>query len=265
MTMDEVYSNLINNFYSKTNIDIQKGTVIDNFMLAISDMIQSAYDEIENNKTPYKYTDIKGENLDSIALFFGMSRKANESDKNFLYRITKWNTSNKASNLDAIETALMNLTYSSNVTYMPYAYGCGTAAAYIIPRQLTDEYKELAIAEVKSVLQKVTSPSTYINYVIPEILPVKIIIIYKSSYEEINSIVNEVNEKIIEYINAIPTGEYLEVGYINKLGINNNYINYFNVVSLTIDGEEIGSVSALQKVESKFLIDESNIVWQEGN
>ena len=204
-------------------------------MLSIADMIQEAYNEIENNKTPYKYTSISGENLDSIALFFGLSRKENESDKNFLYRITKWNTSNKASNLDAIETALINMTYCSHVTYIPYAYGCGTAAAYIIPKELTDEYKDLAIKETKNILSEVTSPSTYINYIIPEILPVKITILYKTSYVEINSIKNEINEQIINYINSIPTGDYLEIGYLNKLGINNNYINYFNVISVMIE------------------------------
>ena len=261
--IEDNYEKLNSKFYEKTGIDIQKGTVIDSFMLSIADMIQEAYDEIENNKTPYKYTSISGENLDSIALFFGLSRKENESDKNFLYRITKWNTSNKASNLDAIETALINMTYCSHVTYIPYAYGCGTAAAYIIPKELTDEYKDLAIKETKNILSEVTSPSTYINYIIPEILPVKITILYKTSYAEINSIKNEINEQIINYINSIPTGDYLEIGYLNKLGINNNYINYFNVISVMINNVEIGNVSVLQKVESKFLIDKNNIIWQE--
>ena len=58
--IEDNYEKLNSKFYEKTGIDIQKGTVIDSFMLSIADMIQEVYDEIENNKTPYKYTSING-------------------------------------------------------------------------------------------------------------------------------------------------------------------------------------------------------------
>ena len=261
--MENIYNKINNLFYSKTNIDIQKGTVIDSFLLAISDMIENAYTEIENNKTPYLYSKLSGSNLDDMAMLCGLTRQADESDKNFLYRLVKWNTSNKASNLDAIETKLINMDYCSHVTYIPFAYGCGTAAAYIIPKEMTDECKKLAINETKNKLSLVTSPSTYIEYIIPEILPVKLTIAYKINGNDNSSIKDDISTKIIEYINQIPVGSYLEIGEINKIGISNIYMNYFNIIGININGEEKGDLSILQKVESKFLIEYGNIYWIE--
>ena len=122
------------NFRKKTNVEVARGTAIDYFMLSATEMISEAHKEIENNKTPHLYSSLKGQQLDDLALLFGLARRTDESDKNFLYRITKANTSNKTSNYTAIETALMNMQYASHVTYNPHAFGCGTAAAYIIPK-----------------------------------------------------------------------------------------------------------------------------------
>lgn len=263
--MEDIYTKINNLFYEKTKIDIQRGTVVDSFLLAVSDMIEKAYEEIDNNRTPYIYSKLAGNNLDDMALLCGLTRKPNESDKNFLYRLVKWNTSNKASNKDAIETQLMNMDYCSNVTYIPHAYGCGTAAAYIIPKEMTEECKKLAINETKEKLSLVTSPSTYINYIIPEILDIKLTIAYKINGNDNSIIKNDINEKILNYINKIPVGSYLEVGELNKIGTSNVYINYFNIIGLNIAGEEKNEISILQKVESKFLIETNNIYWIEVN
>lgn len=263
-TLQEIYDSIKDKIVKKSSIDIEKGTVIDSFLLATSEMILTAENEIEDNKNPYMYSKLSGQNLDDMAILLGLTRRGDESDKNFLYRILKWNTSNKASNYDSIETALMNMEYCSHVTYVPLAYGCGTAAAYIIPKNMDDEYKKYAIDETKSRLYPVVSPSSYIDYIIPEILSVKLNILYKADNIDLTVIKNEVNEKIINYINNIAPGEYLEIGNINKLGINENNINYFNVSNIFINSEEIGEVSILQKIETKLLVNSSaNINWVE--
>ena len=45
-----------------------------------------------------------------------------------------------------------------------------------------------------------------------------------------------------QYFKQIPenskTYNNIEIGYLNKLGINNNYINYFNVISVMINNVE---------------------------
>lgn len=253
-TLQEIYNSIRDIFYNKTSIDVQKGSVIDSIILSTSSMIEEAYNEIENNKTPHIYTNLKGSNLDDLAILVGLTRRPDESDKNFLYRIMKWNISNKASNLDAIETALMDMEYCSHVTYVPKAYGCGTAAAYIIPKNMEEQYNNLAIEETKNRLQKITSPSSYINYIIPEILDVKINILYKTSYNDISATKKQINDNIINYINGIAPGSYLEVGQINKFGMINQDIDYFNVSNIFINNLEIGEVSVLQKIETKLLI-----------
>lgn len=264
--IDEIYNNIKDRISTALNIEIKRGTVLDLFILATSDMINEAKNEIDSSKDPHIFSNLKGNNIDDMGILFGLTRKENESDKNYLYRIIKWNTANKSSNYDAIETALMNTVYSSHITYVPKVYGCGTAAAYIIPKTLTEEYKRYAIEEAKEILDNVSSPSTYIEYIIPTVLSVKIIILYKSTSSDTNSIKRTINENIITYINNIAPGEYLKIGEINKIGIGHQNIEYFNVNNLFINSEEHGEVEILQKVETKFIIEsDANIVWKEVN
>lgn len=264
--IEQIYDKIKNKISEKLNVEIKKGTIIDLFILCVSDMLNQAKVEIEKSKNPHIFSNLKGQSLDDMGILFGITRKANESDKNYLYRIVKWNTSNKASNYDSIETALMNPIYSSHITYVPKAFGCGTAAAYVIPKIIDDENKISALNEAKELLENVSSPSTYIEYIIPTILSIKIVILYKTSSDDINAIKKNINENIVNYINNIAPGEYLKIGNINKIGITDSYLEYFTVNNLFINNEEYGSVEILQKVESKFLIEsESNIIWKEVN
>lgn len=263
-TLQEIYNSIRDKIIKKSNIDIEKGTVIDSFLLATSEMILAVENEIEENKNPHMYSQLSGENLDDMGILLGLTRRGNESDKNFLYRILKWNTSNKASNYDSIKTALMDMEYCSHVTYVPLAYGCGTAAAYIIPKNMTEEYKKYAIEETKTRLYPVVSPSSYIDYIIPEILSVKLNVLYKADNIDLTIVKNEVDEEIIKYINNIGPGDYLEIGVLNKIGVNKANISYFNISNIFVNSEEIGDVSILQKVETKLLIDSStSINWIE--
>lgn len=262
-SMQEIYQELRDKFLDKTGIDVERGSVIDYYILSTSDMLSKAHKEIEDNKTPHIYTSLKGEQLDDMAILCGLTRRVDESDRNFLYRILNWNTSNKASNATAIETALMDMDFCSNVTYVPHAFGCGTAAAYIIPKNISDEGNNLAIEETKERLKEVTSPSSYIEYIIPKIVPIKIRAIIKAEASDINTIKKNIAEKIIKYINGIAPGDNLEIGTINRIGIDEANVTYFNIGNIFVDGKETGSVSILQKVESKFIISEKDIVWLE--
>lgn len=262
-TLEQIYEGIRGRFYKKTNIDVKQGTTIDYFVLASSEMIESAHQEIEDNKTPHIYTNLSGDKIDNMGILCGVTRRADESDKNFLYRVLKWNVSNKASNETAIDTALMDMKYCSNVTYVPHAFGCGTSAAYIIPKNMDSEGRKIAIEETKAMLKDVVSPSTYVEYIIPDVTPIAMTIAYKSSASDLAAIKKNIGTKIVEYVNGIAPGSYLEVGEINKMGIKESNVDYFNVAHFIVDGKETGSVSILQKVESKFLMSVSNIKWLE--
>jgi hypothetical protein len=261
--MQEIYQNIRNKFFKDTSIDVERGSTIDYYILATSNMISDAHKEIENNKTPHIYSSLKGEQLDDAAVLVGLTRRPDESDKNFLYRILNWNVSNKASNLTAIETALMDMQFCSHVTYVPHTFGCGTSAAYIIPKNMNEEGKELAIEETKARLKDVVSPSSYIEYIIPKISSVKMKILINAKAADVITIKKNIEDKIIKYVNGIAPGEYLEVGEINRLGTNEANVKYFNVGSLFINNKETGAISILQKVDSKFVMSEADIIWLE--
>jgi hypothetical protein len=66
-------------------------------------------------------------------------------------------------------------------------------------------------------------------------------------------------KKMKDYINNIAPGNKLEIGHLNKIGINEPNVNYFSVSQMYIDNEEYQDIFAIQKLEDKFLFDE--IIW----
>lgn len=261
--LQDIYISIKDRFFKNTGIDVERGTAIDYFILASSEMLESAHKEIEENKTPHIYSNLKGSKIDDAAILCGLARQADESDKSFLYRLMNWNVANKASNMTSIESALINLRFSSHVTYVPHTFGCGTATAYIIPKNMNEEGVTLAIAEVKSKLKDVTSPSTYIEYIIPEIIEVELVCLIKADATDKNELKKNISNKIVKYVNGIAPGDYLEVGEINKIGISEPNVEYFNVANLIINKKEVGNVSIIQKVESKLIASMENISWLE--
>lgn len=255
-SLEEIYKSIKETYFNRTKLEIAEGSVIDNFLNSVSDGIQEAYEEIENNKNPHLFTKLTGADIDSMGILVGCARRPDEDDQTYLYRMINWNTSNQASNSTAVETALTSMTYASNVTYVPFTQGVGTATAYIIPKNLDNS--DLAIAETKERLENVVSTGTYVDYVIPTLLPVRLVI-YISATRDLENIQSNIKTKIEEYINSIAPGDKLEIGALNKIGVNEANVDYFSVTQMYINNDEYQEIYAIQKLEEKFLFDE--IIW----
>lgn len=257
-TINDIYESIINRFKSKTKLDIAKGSVLDSYIISASAGIESVYEEIENAKNPHIFTKLEGSYLDKMGMLVGCARQPGEDDETYKYRMLAWNTSNQAANTTAIETALMNLTNASSATYVPHTQGVGTGTVYIIPKTLSDDNIDKAINEVKEKLANVFSPGSYIEYVVPKIIPVSIVA-YLSVYKDEETIKENITAKFAEYINNLAPGEALEVGQLNKIGISEQNVNYFLVSTVIMDNAEMQGISKIQKLQSKFVFD--NITW----
>lgn len=255
-TLDQIYKSIKETYYNRTKLEIAEGSVIDNFVNSVSDGIEEVYETIENNKNPHLFTKLQGSDIDSMGMLVGCARRPDEDDQTYLYRMVNWNTSNQASNSTAVETALTSMTYASNVTYVPLTQGVGTATAYIIPKKL--ENSDLAIAETKQRLEDVISIGTYVDYVVPTLLPVKLVV-YISASRDLDNVKANITNKIEEYINNIAPGDKLEIGAINKIGVNETNVDYFSLTQMYINNKEYQDISIIQKLEEKFLFDE--IIW----
>lgn len=258
-TLSEIYENIHKRFTDRSKLEITPGTTIDLYVLAASDAIKDAHQEIEDSKNPHIYTKLSGSDLDSTGLLVQCPRLPNEPDSTYKYRLMNWTGSNEASNIIAIENALINMTYASYVTYLPYTEGVGTATAYIIPKSYDNGVPDKAMAETKQRLSSVTSPSAYINYVIPDAAAVKVIAYVGSESGDLNLIKENIKSKVAEYVNGIAVGSYLSLGDINKIGVNEVNVNYFNTVQLFVNNEEITGLKVLQKIHSKLLLED--IIW----
>lgn len=220
---------------------------------------ENVYQEIEDNKNPHIWSSLAGKTLDDTGTFVNCPRKPNEDDANYRYRLMNWVLRNEASNTTAISDELLQMTYASNIDYRPFTKGSGTATCYVIPRTYNKETIANALKEAAERVSKVASPSLHVEYIIPKILGVRLQIYISASNGDIEAIKSNISGKILEYINAIPPQKYLKVGEINKIGVNESGVDYFNVLSLIIDNQTVDSLEVLQGIDTKMLFDE--IIW----
>ena len=257
-TADDAHKSIIKKFSEKVGDTIQTGSVIDTFSKAIAEECEEMYTIIENNKNPYLFTNTDGEDLDSLGYWVNLPRKDGETDNDYKYRIKDWMLTSESSNTTAITNCLLNPEYSSNIQYVPYTHGAGTATCYIIPKEYEEETITQALEEAHELIKNTVSPSVYIEYIIPSILGVKFECYMVTSGDR-DSIESNIAMKIQSYINSIAPDDYLKIGEVIKIGLNEPGVEYFNVVSYYVDNEEQKTVSKIQGLETKFLFD--SIVW----
>lgn len=257
-TKEEILESIRSRFYELTGQEFADGTVLDMFSSAVSSVMEEVYKEIDNNKNPHVWSSLSGEKLDDTGYWVGCPRDPNESDISYKYRLMKWVLKNEASNITAINTALLNPKEASNLDFVPKTNGCGTATVYVIPKHYTEDSIKASLKEAVSRMNKVVSPTLHVDYVIPTVRAVSFEVYLKTHGDEA-SIRQQIAENIRDYVNDIAPKEYLSVGEINKIGVNTDGVEYFSVLSLIVDDEQLNKIRLIQKIDSKFLFD--SITW----
>lgn len=258
-SFETIHGDIKKRFEDMTGKTVQEGSVIDFFTVATSESIQEAYEEIENSKNPHIYSNLRGQALDDTGFFVNLPRRPGEDDDQYLYRLMNWNISNEASNETAINDALLNLVYASNAEFIPLTNGGGTGTVFIIPKNYEEETIKNAIQEAEERISDVVSPSLYIEYIVPEVKPVKIHAYIQSENGDVNQIRYNIEQAIKDYVNSIPPRKYLMVGQLSRIGINEPEVDYFNILQIFIDNKETKEIQILQNIETKFILDE--IIW----
>lgn len=254
-----VYREMTTHFRVQSGIDIQEGTVMDLYTLSISDSLEKAYKEIENNRNPHIFSRLRGQELDDTGWFLNMPRRENEEDMTYLYRQMNWLQDKQRTNLTAINNALLNMEHASDALFIPRTNGSGTGTVYIIPINYTDAQKELAINEAKQRLYDVASPTAYIEYVVPRALNVVLHAYMDAGSADAALLQSAITEKIREYIHAIAPGDKLQVGAINRIGVNEPSVAYFNIMQTLIDGIVTPLIEIEQEVHTKLFL--GKIIW----
>lgn len=261
-SFEEIYASFKDKFYTRTKLDIARGTVIDMLMTCVSSIVSEVYQYIEANKKPYLFTKQSGDELDSTGFFLQCPRLDDETDENYFYRLSHWTTRSASCNTSAIEEAIKTLEYSSSANYVPYTQGIGTGTIYLIPVQYNDEVKTMALEEAKKVIDKVISASSVIDYKVPTPAMIKLVAYLDvKTNSDLNFVKRQIETQVMKYINNIAPGDRLMLGEINNMGLDTSNVEYFNVVQLYINDEEATSFEILQTIEHKFLFDQ--IVWWE--
>lgn len=257
--IEHIYKDIQRRFEDMTQKRIQEGTVIDFYTIAVAEAIKEAYEEIENSKNPHIFTKLSGQDLDDTGFFVNLPRKPGEDDESYKYRLMNWVLSAEASNYTAIHDALLNMEYASNAEFIPLTNGSGTASVYIIPKEYDDEIIENAIKEAEAIIKEKASPSLYVEYIVPTIRPVSIHAYVESKEGDIYQIRSNIEEMFKNYVNSIPPKQYLMVGRLNQIGINEPQVDYFDILQVFVDGKETKKIEILQDIETKFILDE--VIW----
>ena len=261
-TFEQLYAEIRDNFRNRTGIDIESRTIIDMIVKAVADSLRTVYQVIEDNKKPYLFTQQSGEELDDTGYFLNCPRLDEESDGNYLYRLSNWVQRNASCNTTAIEDKCKELLYSSAANYIPYTKGLGTATIYLIPLEYTDEAIQRAVFEAQEKVSTVIAPTSIVDFQVAKPSYIKLVayLDVKEGYDK-NSIKTLAITAIKTYINAIAPGDSLYLGEINKIGLNIEGVEYFNIVQLFNNGEELADFELLQTLTAKFLFEE--LIWWE--
>lgn len=232
------------------------------FFKAIADVLHQIYNVIEENKKPYLFTNQKGDELDKTGFFLQCPREEEESDENYMFRLSNWTQRNATCNQQAILDKCKELKYSSSQNYVPYTKGVGTATIYVIPLEYTDGAITRALVEAQEKLSHVVSPSSIIEFRVPDPKYVKVVAyldVKEGSDKE--NIKRQIQNQVKEYINTIAPGTSLYLGEINNIGLDTEGVEYFNVVQIFANEEEITDFEILQTITAKFLFDQI-VYWE---
>ena len=82
----------------------------------------------------------------------------------------------------------------------------------------------------------------------------------KDGYDKNNAKL-QIQLAVKQYINSIAPGDKLLLGEINKIGLNIEGVEYFNIVQLFNNDDELADFEILQTLTAKFLFEE--IIWWE--
>lgn len=257
-TAEEAYISLKNNFEEKIGDTTQTGSVIDIYNKTIADECADMYQYIEDSKNPYLFTNTFGKDLDSLGYWVNLPRAENEDDASYKFRLKDWLLTVECSNTTAITNSLLLPKYASNIQYVPFTHGSGTGTCYIIPKVYEEENISNALKEAEELLKDVVSPSLYIEYIVPTIRGVSFNCFISTTGEE-SLIKSNIEKKVKEYVNGIAPGEYLSIGEVIRMGINEPGVNYFNIISCSVDQENNTETEIMQELDTKFLFDE--IYW----
>ena len=261
-SFEQIYNEIKENFYKRTKVDIEPRSVIDMIIKALADALKVIYQTIEDNKKPYLFTKQSGEELDDTGYFLNCPRLDNETDGNYLYRLSNWVQRNAACNRTAIDDKCKELVYTKAANYVAYTHGVGTGTIYLIPLDYTDAMKQAALNEASYKVGAVIAPTSLVYFEIAEPSFIKLVtyLDIKNGYDK--AVVQQtIHAAVKTYINSIAPGDKLYVGDINKIGLNVEGVEYFSVVQLFNNDEELADFELLQTVKAKFLLEE--IIWWE--
>ena len=255
----EIHDSLKERLETNLKNTIKEGSMLDMFAYSIADESRAMYQEIEDNKNPYLFTNTWGEDLDSLGVGVNLPREIGEDDNTYKYRLKDWVLTAETSNTTAISNKLLNLEYASNVDYVPYTHGCGTGTCYVIPKVYEDDIIASALKEAAERIKEIVSPSLYVEYIVPTIRAVKLNCFITYGDVDEAQVRDTIAQKVREYINAIAPGDFLKIGDILRIGLNVTGTEYFNVMTVMIDEEVATETEIVQELETKFLFDE--ISW----
>lgn len=255
----EIHESLIGRLEENLKNEVKPGSMLDMFAYSYAQESEAMYQEIEDNKNPYLFTNTWGEDLDALGYWVNLTRQDGEDDNTYKYRLKDWVFSAEASNTKAISNSLLDLEYASNVDYVPYTHGCGTGTCYVIPTTYEDDVIAAALEEAAKRIKSIVSPSLYVEYIVPTIRAVRLNCFITFGDIDESQVRNTVATKIREYINAIAPGDMLKIGELLRIGLSVTGVEYFNVMAVMIDEEPVTELEIAQELETKLLFDE--IIW----
>lgn len=254
--MYKSYEKLKNDIQNLIGVRIEQHTIIDQILYGVGKAIDKIKEEIELSKNPHIYSGLKGKQLDELGLLVGCPRFENESESSYFTRIMNHHTANKTCNTTSILFAISNLKYSSHASYVPFTQGVATSTIHFIPKNYNAVQE--AVEEIEKRLADIKAPDSF--FVIEPAKPVAVeVVCYLVTKNDLAQIKNNLESRLKSHINNIPIGETLSYKNINMLGLSTDGVNFFNTVTIFIDGKPLHAIEKVQTIKEKFIFSKMHL------
>ena len=83
----EIHESLIGRLEENLKNEVKPGSMLDMFAYSYAQESEAMYQEIEDNKNPYLFTNTWGEDLDALGYWVNLTRQDGEDDNTYKYRL----------------------------------------------------------------------------------------------------------------------------------------------------------------------------------
>ena len=222
-------------------INSSPGSIARLFLSIINEDFSEAYESLQTYHVQHLLSTSEGEYVDHIGAILNCTRRPEESDGDYKYRISKQTLSLEKANETALRLSILAVEGVQDVVLQPYSHGPGTFSALLI---LDPDVQDsiLIKAKVEASLKNTAAYGTkfHIYEPIPKFIKLKLKLHTEPlSTSDFTDLIFLLKNELTQFLNGQKIGEEFNAQELTKIVLNaDKRIKRFSALSFSLNDEE---------------------------